>query len=147
MKCKDCERTFLVGDYIIYTHHGCHCVDQRKCFERREKYMPNIKITAEIDGKQVPLENISTKTFEAIKALEKPKEIPVPAVAVGNFPGCPEDRRLFLKITTSLKRFINEKNIKMVAIDMNGYVTKSWKTTEHGLTFWDGVSYENIKPL
>jgi len=39
-------------------------------FER--KFMPNIKITAEVDGRQVPLENISTETFEAIKALEKP---------------------------------------------------------------------------
>ncbi len=39
--------------------------------------MPNIKITAEVDGKQVPLETVSTETFEAIKALEKPKEIPV----------------------------------------------------------------------
>ena len=39
--------------------------------------MPNIKITAEVDGKIVPLNTISTESFEAIKALEKPKEIPV----------------------------------------------------------------------
>ena len=43
--------------------------------------MSNIKITAEVDGKQVPLETVSTETFEAIKALEKPKEIPVARLA------------------------------------------------------------------
>ena len=48
---------------------------------RRKRTMPNIKITAEVDGKQVPLETVSTETFEAIKALEKPKEIPVARLA------------------------------------------------------------------
>ena len=46
--------------------------------------MPNIKITVEVDGKIVPLNTISTYTFEAIKALEKPKEIPVPVARLAN---------------------------------------------------------------
>jgi len=50
-----------------------------KCWEREN--MSSIKITAEVDGKQIPLESISTETFEAIKALEKSKEIPVARLA------------------------------------------------------------------
>ena len=55
----------------------------------RKKPMPNIKITAEIDGKQLPLRTISTESFEAIKALEKPKEIPIPVARLADWKGSP----------------------------------------------------------
>jgi len=109
--------------------------------------MPNIKITAEVDGKIVPLNTISTESFEAIKALEKPKEIPIPVARVGNFPGSPDSRRLFLKINSDLKKCIVNEDVKMVAINLrSGNVTKSWKKIQE-LTFWSGEFYENIKPL
>ena len=57
----------------------------------------NIKIIAEVNGKQVPLEIISTETFEAIKALEKPKEIPVARLAF-----CSGIPRLLFKPTYSI---------------------------------------------
>ncbi|KKN45297.1 hypothetical protein LCGC14_0684500 [marine sediment metagenome] len=52
-------------------------LDLAICIDFERKIMPNIKITAEVDGKIVPLNTISTESFEAIKALEKPKEVPV----------------------------------------------------------------------
>lgn len=88
---------------------------------RRKRIMPNIKIIAEIDGKQVPLENISTETFEAIKALEKPKEIPV--ARIGNFHGS----RLFLTLNDKLKKRIAKDYIRIIAIDLEtGDPTNDW---------------------
>ena len=58
----------------------------------RRLAMPNIKITAEIDGKIVPLNTISTESFEAIKALEKVKKIPVARWAT-----CSGEPRLLFK--------------------------------------------------
>ena len=80
--CLECKRAINYGDIITKGKWGYYC---QQCSER--KSMPNIKITAEVDGKQVPLETISTETFEAIKALEKPKKIPV--ARLGNFKGWP----------------------------------------------------------
>ena len=86
-------------------------------FEIERKIMSNIKITAEVDGKQVPLETVSTETFEAIKALEKPKEIPV--ARVGYYRGSPNDKRLFLRINEQLRKTIaNNKYIRKVTIDL-----------------------------
>jgi len=186
-KCRNCGRTFLCGDYIIYNALGCYCADRKNCFEKRKtiskihickcemslgignildartiiykgkymctncfqerKNMPNIKITAEVNGKIVPLNTISTESFEAIKALEKPKEIPV--ARVGNWPGDPGDRRLFLKITDSIRNRVTDKNVKVIAIELKGgNVVNSWAETQCELTFRvDGDSYENIKPL
>jgi len=108
--------------------------------------MPNIKITAEVDGKQVPLETVSTETFEAIKALEKPKEIPV--ARIGHYSGDPYDRRLFLKITDSIKRCITENNFAVIAINLeNGYVANSWEMNDERLETLDGKIYENVKLL
>lgn len=108
--------------------------------------MSNIKITAEVDGKQVPLETVSTETFEAIKALEKPKEIPV--ARVGNWPGRPEDRRLFLKISHTVREHIIKHDSKMIAVDLeNGSLANSWKEPQQVPSFSDGDPYENIKPL
>lgn len=114
----------------------------------RRLAMPNIKITAEVDGKQVPLETVSTETFEAIKALEKPKEIPVPVARVGNYPGTPDARRLFLKITNSIRTRIADPNIKVIAIDLkNGDLVNSWTEVQQIPFFNDGDPYENIQPL
>ena len=102
------------------------------------------KITAEVDGKQVPLENISTETFEAIKALKKPKEIPV--ARVGHYHGQPNDRRLFLKVTDSIRNNVADSpDVKMIAINLkNGLVRNSW-TRDDIENF--GALYEDIKPL
>ena len=144
MKCKDCGRTFLTGDYIIYTHHGCHCENRRNCFEKR-KTMPNIKITAEVDGKQVPLETVSTETFEAIKALEKSKEIPVPVARVGNYQNTPTDRRLFLKLTNSIRENVAKTNVNVIAVNLNnGCVHNIWQDNQEIESI---KLYENVRPL
>jgi len=103
-KCKNCGRTFLVGDYIIYNALGCYCADRKNCFNRRKNMVvtKSLKITAEVDGKQVPLDNISTETFEAIKALEKPKEIPVARLAIARYTSEDSASRLLFKPTKNL---------------------------------------------
>ena len=144
MKCKECGRTFLTGDFIVYGHQGCYCSGRRNCFERM-KTMPNIKITAEVDGKQVPLETVSTETFEAIKALEKPKEIPVPVARVGNYQDNPSDRRLFLKVTDSIRNNIAYHDVDVIAINLQGgFVQNTW--TKDDIENLD-LLYENVKPL
>ncbi len=80
--CKQCHMAMMPNCGDLCNH----------CSEREN--MPNIKITAEVDGKQVPLETVSTETFEAIKALEKPKEIPVP---VARWATCSGEPRLLFK--------------------------------------------------
>lgn len=117
----------------------------QKCSER--KIMPNIKITAEVDGKQVPLGTVSTETFKAIKALEKPKEIPVPVARVENYRGDLGDRRLFLKITNSIKHSVVRNDIGVIAINLqSGNVNNSWFENSKNLKDLSGI-YENIKPL
>ena len=76
---------------------GTTCPSSKLHIKSEKENMPNIKITAEVDGKQVPLENISTETFEAIKALEKPKEIPVARLTA-----CGSSPRLLLKPIVNL---------------------------------------------
>ena len=102
------------------------------------------KITAEVDGKQVPLENISTETFEAIKALKKPKEIPV--ARVGHYHGQPNDRRLFLKVTDSIRNNVADSpDVKMIAINLkSGLVQNYW--LENDIKNLDEF-YENIQSL
>jgi len=89
------------------------------------KLMSNIKITAEVDGKIVPLNTISTETFEAIKALKKPKEIPVPVARVGSFGN---GLRLFLTLNNKLKEHIAKDYVRMISIDLKtGNPTNSWE--------------------
>lgn len=135
--CVGCRRILIYGDIVTRSKWGYCC---QKCSER--KNMPNIKITAEVDGKIVPLENISTETFETIKALEKPKEIPV--ARIGNYKNNPGDRRLFLKLTDSIRINVANKNINVVAINLRGVVNNIWRIENEvdNLKF-----YENIKPL
>jgi len=119
-KCKNCGRTFLVGDYIIYNALGCYCADRKNCFNRRKNMVvtKSLKITAEIDGKQVPLNNISIETFEAIKALEKPKEIPVARLVT-----CSGEPRLLFKPTCD----INFRTGTIYALNLkNGILACSW---------------------
>ena len=107
-----------------------------------DKSMSNIKITAEVDGKQVPLENISTETFEAIKALQKPKEIPV--ARVGHYHGEPDDRRLFLKLTDHIRKNVAE-GYDVIAINLkNECVNNTWQCGEEAEQL---KLYENVKPL
>lgn len=111
-------------------------------YSEREN-MGDIKITVEVNGKQVPLEIISTETFEMIKALEKPKEIPV--ARVGNWNGDPNDRRLFLKITDNIRSNIADSNIDTIVINLqHGVVNNSWgKGGEDNNIYL----YENVRPL
>jgi len=117
------------------------CFNCKNCFDGR-KIMPNIniKITAEVDGKIVPLNTISTESFEAIKALEKPKEIPV--ARVGHYKDVPTDRRLFLKINESIRQTI-KNGYATIAINLqNGCVNNCWQGNDI-----DYQLYENVKPL
>ncbi|MCK5615819.1 hypothetical protein KAR91_78875 [Candidatus Pacearchaeota archaeon] len=140
-RCAKCLRILVFGEVIF---HSKRCARYRyackQCSER--KNMPNIKITAEVNGKQVPLETVSTETFEAIKALEKPKEIP--AIAIGNYKGELHNRRLFIKINESIKDPIVKHNATMVVIDpKNGQIVNWWTGNKSD----DRKFYENIKPL
>ena len=82
------------------------------------KIMSNIKITAEVDGKQVPLETVSTETFEAIKALEKQKEIPVARLAT-----CSHSPRLLFKPTFDIVFKVGT----IYALDLRrGFMACSW---------------------
>jgi len=136
--CLECKCFINPGDIITQGKWGYYCL---KCSER--KNMPYIKITAEVDGKQVPLENISTETFEAIKALQTPKETPI--ARIGNYRGDPTDKRLFLKITKSIRNYVANDEINMIAIELSdGYVCNSWpKNSIENLD----LQYENIIPL
>lgn len=112
----------------------------------RRRTMPNIKITAEVDGKQVPLETVSTETFEAIKVLEKLKEIPIPVARVGHYKDQPDERRLFLKINQDIKHYIKGEN-PILAIDLkSGYIAACWQKEVDDS--YSGIkNYENIKLL
>ena len=98
--------------------------------------MLNIKITAEVNGKQVPLETVSTETFEAIKALEKPKEIPIPVARTGNCFGA--NKRLILRTDSSLRGFIIDNDVPEIAINLETGEVMHWG---------DMGIYEDIKPL
>jgi len=128
----------------IFNHHMvCHkgvfmCID---CFREREN-MPNIKITAEVNGKQVPLKTVSIETFEAIKALEKPKEIPVARIAIiDNI----KYRRLIFKVTKQ----IAERKDQYVSIDLeSGLVCGHWSGDDDGNCGSQyGYNYKNVQPL
>ena len=114
----------------------------------KETHMPNIKITAEIDGKQVPLETVSTETFEAIKALEKPKEIPVPVpvARVGHWYDDPTSRRLFLKVTDSIKNITSKATLLVIDLKTGRVVNWCHKDAPDS-DFSNSTLYENIQPL
>ena len=131
--CSNCVHH--IGSMYCRKNHYTECSD----FEREN--MPNIKITAEVDGKQVPLETVSTETFEAIKALEKPKEIPVARLADARYFSSNIPRLLF-KPAVNLrldKRFIYALSLK------NGTITYSWEPKND--EFAVNANYENIRPL
>ena len=102
--------------------------------------MPNIKIIAEVDGKIVPLNTISTESFEAIKALEKPKEIPV---ARTGFFTSTSNKRLFLRVTDGVKKVITKANPYIICINLE---TGDLINTRNN---WDEVTnaYENVQSL
>jgi hypothetical protein len=98
--------------------------------------MSNIKITAEINGEQVPLENISTETFEAIKALKKPKEIPV--ARIGNYAGSP---RLIFKPSQDIQLNVG----RIYALNLKGgNLSANWPIEMEDTWI---EQYENVKPL
>jgi hypothetical protein len=107
------------------------------------KTMTNIKITAEVNGEQVPLENISTETFEAIKALEKPKEISVARIAQN----CCGERRLIFRVTNKMIRCAGQ----YIAVDLiSGRVAGNWpgKSDDDGdCGDLYGYDYVNVKSL
>jgi len=133
--CVQCEGLFCADDMIFYTDNGYGQFICQKCSER--KTMPNIKITAEVDGKIVPLNTISTESFEAIKALEKPKEIPVPVARLATH--CYDNDRLILRIDNAFRDFVIGNNDKpVIVIDL--------KTG--GIVHWGNMNiYKNVKPL
>ncbi|KKN47572.1 hypothetical protein LCGC14_0661400 [marine sediment metagenome] len=97
--------------------------------------MPNIRITAEVDGKIVPLNTISTESFEAIKALEKPKEIPVARYA-SNRNDLP---RLLFRPTINIVL----KSGRIYALDLGrGVLSNEWAPSadlSEVKTFYQGV--------
>ena len=117
-KCASCKNFWGSSEEMKWDGYSTIC---KYCPER--EHMPNIKITAEVDGKQVPLETVSTETFEAIKALEKPKEIPVARLAW--YSG--EEPRLLFKPAENIKFEIG----KIYSLDLRrGMVASAWKSAE-----------------
>jgi len=114
-------------------------------FERENMVQTKLlKITAEVDGKIIPLNTISTETFEAIKALEKPKEIPV--ARVGHYIDEPDDRRLFLKITDNIRQNVVKTDIDVIAINLqHGVVNNTWLEGNDVENI--NKLYENVTPL
>ena len=135
--CANCNHYFWYGAPVFHSKHEYRNFICQKCAEREN--MPNIKITAEVDGKQVPLETISTETFEAIKALEKPK---VPVARLATMRGrC----KLIFKVTEQMA----ERKGQYVAIDLSdSHVTGHWSGSDDsdcGSGY--GYDYENVQPL
>ena len=128
------KTTCIWCENLIYRHVSDTNFVCKKCSER--KSMPNIKITAEVNGKQVPLETISTETFEAIKALEKPKEIPV--ARVGSFADRP---RLIFKPAKNIQLEVGK--IYVLALEC-GDVSASWLTENDDSWI---TQYKNVRPL
>ncbi len=114
-------------------------LDLAICIDFERKIMPNIKITAEVNGKQVPLETISTESFEAIKAAARTEEIPVARLAVND-----GQHRLIFKVT----EYITEYKGKYVAISLdNGLVCGHWPESDMDCGKGFGYNYENVRPL
>lgn len=108
--------------------------ERNRCFYYERKTMPNIKITAEIDGKQVPLETVSAETFEAIKALMK--EIPIARLA--DYCGHP---RLIFRPTKNIE--LNVGHVYALHLT-HGDFSNRWMLDRDS----DVVKqYENVKPL
>ena len=137
-RCASCRNFWGSSGEMEWNGYSIIC----KFCPEKETQMPSIKITAEVDGKQVPLETVSTETFEAIKALEKPKEIP--AIAIGNYKGELHSRRLFIKINDSIRGPIVKHNATMIVIDPKNGQTANWWT---GNGSDDREFYENVRPL
>ena len=117
--CAKCGKSLRTNDakYPSKNHIGLICL---QC--SRKENMPNIKITAEVDGKIVPLNTISTESFEAIKALEKQKEIPVARWAT-----CSGEPRLLFKPSYD----INLKVGTVYALDLKkGSKACHWTPTQ-----------------
>lgn len=141
--CAECGHVFVNGEVLFHSVKKIRwlrlyetCYICQKCSEREN--MPNIKITAEVDGKQVPLNTISTESFEAIKALEKSKEIPVARLA--KHYGDP--LRLLIKPTRSIDLRIG----RVYAIDLqNGALVAEWELArdDHAID----RTYSDVKPL
>ncbi len=137
-RCAECSKLFYECEVIFVCHkYGIRylCL---QCSER--KHMPNIKITAEIDGKIVPLNTISTESFEAIKALEKPKEIPIPVARLANNrSGAP--RLLFRPAS-----YIILDTGRLYALDLKlGVCSNQWLPMNDGLEIV--TYYKNVQPL
>jgi len=112
---------------------GCYCLEREN--------MSNIKITAEVGGKQVPLETISIETFEAIKALEKPKEIPVPVARLADYSLDSKSRLLFRPTKN-----INLKVGKVYGLDLKcGIIRSDWGV--EGDEYAVRSTYTNVRPL
>jgi len=108
--CAECSHVFWFGETVFYSKHEYRNLLCQQCSERENMVQTKIlKITAEVDGKQVPLETVSTETFEAIKALEKPKEIPVARLVK-----CGTSPRLLFRPKTDIKLELG----KIYALDL-----------------------------
>ena len=121
-ECPKCSKVLSTYDakYPSKYYQGLIC---QQCSERENMVQTKqLKITAEVDGKQVPLENISTETFEAIKALKKPKEIPVARWAV-----CSTIPRLLFRPTCDIILRVGT----IYALDLkHGVMACSWAPRE-----------------
>jgi len=109
----------------------------------RETKMENVEITVKVNGRDVPIETVSTETFEKVKeAASEPKH---KGVLVGNCYNA--EPRVFFKVTDD----ICERRGKAVALDTNGCVVDVDCTLGKLVAFTgfdnDDKLYGNIKKL
>lgn len=102
-----------------------------------------IKITVEVDGEIVPLDTISTETFEKIK--EATKEPEYEGVLSGNYAGDKGDARVFFVVTEQICDYKG----RAIVLDKDGYIGNSGSTLQilcKDVGFSERI-YENIKKL
>ena len=137
-KCGDCIHFQLPWLCRIPRITGDKNSPINNCPDFERENMSNIKITAEVDGKQVPLKTVSTETFEAIKALEKPKEISVARLA--DYYDAPS--RLLLKPATNINLQIG----RVYSFNLgDGVKVADWGLKED--EYCIKRTYKNVRPL
>lgn len=96
--------------------------DYLRLFKEKHNMADRIEIDVKVNGKDVPLHEISEQTLLTVRENSKPKEIPVARVAEAN-----GYRYLLLKVPSCIEKHKG----KVIAINLKGgYINGSW-TLEH----------------
>lgn len=146
--CWGCGKTEIIVSGSPADGYFCNNCWAIKIQKQKGDNMNNlIVVQVEVNGKKVPLHEISEQTLLAIRKnsyfpYNKPKEIPVARTAE-----CSGHKYLLLKVPQLLSHFGKYKD-RIVAIDLkDGYLNGSWPVEkEQDNPYPDRVySYKNIQ--